>query len=286
MTRPLVPLAVALAVAGGLASCDPAFEPIAPSGRAFSMSGYLDGAADTQWVRVEALAPTIDEGDDLLDAEVTLESPDGTSTRFTQVTKRFRTGTAHLFWTTGEVTPGQTYAVVAQRSDGATTRAEVAVPDTVGVTVEVNDLENTCPAIVEIGGVEILADVQATYAEGDPAVRRARYSKLASVRETPDGFRATIYYGDDALQFGTSPFGFDGVQSEVRIAVGTEDWPVLEGLTLETALYQYVSDQIEGGVGFVGGTTSVTRPFRPTYRYIPTNPGDPRPREPCYSSQD
>lgn len=57
-----------------LAGCDQTFEPIQENNQYyFSLYGYLDAAADTQWVRVGPARQDINETPDPAGIEVTLE---------------------------------------------------------------------------------------------------------------------------------------------------------------------------------------------------------------------
>ena len=245
-----------------------AFDPIASSDRYFSLSGYLDASADTQWVRVEPVAPSVDPNPDQLDVAVALEDLNGgAAVAMGQVVRTFSTGPAHLFWTTADIRPGATYRLTVRRPDGAETRATVVVPDG-SAEVDVIDGPFVCPTLVFVRGAARVADVQARYTviDGGQVVLQRRFSKLESLIEEPDGaLRFTIYPGDDAEALGllSLPSAPDEVRSEVRVAVGSEDWPDVVGLDLETALVLTLNDRIENGVGFVGGVVTETVPFTP-----------------------
>ena len=121
------PALLALAAVALLAGCEVAFDPIEASTRYYSLSGYLDTEADTQWVRVEPLDATVEPSSDPIDAVVTLVGPGG-SARMAQRVVRPGPRVSHLFWTTADVAPGAVYTVVARRPDGAETRATVRTP--------------------------------------------------------------------------------------------------------------------------------------------------------------
>lgn len=58
-----------------LTSCDPTFEPLGENDRYhFSIYGYLDASADTQWVRVGTAREAIDDVPDPSGITVTLEN--------------------------------------------------------------------------------------------------------------------------------------------------------------------------------------------------------------------
>lgn len=279
MTRAALSL-VLLAVA----ACDTSFDPIEPSDLVFSMSGYLDASADTQWVRVEPFARTSDLSADPIDAEVALVLPDGSRQPMAQEVWTFVTGPAHLFWTVTDIVPGETYEVVARAADEAEARTTVRVPDDQAVSIDLVDGYANCPTLVAVRGAERLIDVQARYELRGPGREgeRFRFSTLPSLDVTADGaLRTRIYFGVDAefMEISGLPGSYP-VRSEVTVALGTDDWPDIEGLTLEEALRAANLGRVENGVGFVGGTVTKTFPFVPGFGFIP-GIGDPRPPEPC-----
>jgi hypothetical protein len=57
-----------------LAGCDQTFEPLQETDRVFSIYGYLEATADTQWIRVMPIRASIFSGPDPIDAVVTREN--------------------------------------------------------------------------------------------------------------------------------------------------------------------------------------------------------------------
>ena len=275
----------ALALGLALAACEAPLDPIAPSDRVFSMSGYLDASADTQWVRVEPFGAVAGPAPGAIDAAVTLVTPDGARVAMAPVVRAFETGPAHLFWTTAPIATGVTYRVEAERSDGAHARATVRIPDAQAVTLTLVDGLINCPTLVIVEGAERLADVRARYALIGPARDGEVYefSKLPSLTRSADGaFTAQVFFGEDATEMEIDLFpGVEPIAPEVVVAVATDDWPEVEGLTLEAALASAELDRVEGGVGFVGGVVTTTADFIPGYGLLPF-PLDPRPPEPCF----
>lgn len=275
----------ALLLGLALAACEAPLDPIAPSDRVFSMSGYLDASADTQWVRVEPFGTVAGPVPGSIDAAVTLVTPDGARVPMTQRVRDFQTGPAHLFWTTEPVDAGMTYRVEAERSDGALARATVRMPDDEAVTLTLVDGLINCPTLVIVEGAERLADVRARYELLGPARAGEVYefSKRASLTRGAGGaFTAQVFFGEDATAMEINLFpGVEPIAPEIVVAVATDDWPEVEGLTLEEALASAELDRVEGGVGFIGGTVTTTARFIPGYGLLPF-PLDPRPPEPCF----
>ncbi|MGB3541801.1 hypothetical protein [Rubrivirga sp.] len=267
-----------------LAACEAPLVPIAPSDLAYSLSGYLDASADTQWVRVEpfgisAVAVADLEGE--LPADVFLGLPDGSRVPMTQDVRSFVTGPAHLFWTTEDVAPGRAYRIEVEGHDGDRAVATVEVPDVDALDIELVDGVIHCPTAVLVGGVEFLVDVQSRYT--DPRTGQSfRFSKAESFTEVLSGStRASIYFGDDAALMDVPLLPWQaGVSMEVFVAVGTDDWLTPSELSLEGALSHAGLGRIEGGVGFVGGVVTRRFPFVPGVGKFPT-PYTDEPFEPC-----
>lgn len=262
-------LAVALAAVG----CEVPLDPIDRGGRAFSMSGYLDTEADTNWVRIEPLGTTFEPVEGPIDAQVVLQGPHGVAP-FTQVVRQFRSGTAHLFWTTAPVAPGQTYTVVATAADGASARARVATPAATPAP-ELVDGPTQCPTRFIYRGAGRVGDAFVTYTIAEPMRRVVRFSRFRQLVRTAEGVEATAYYGSDALDMDRDPFGVldPALSAEIALAVVTDAWP--EMTDLETALIPRDNPDIEGGVGFVGGATVFRRSFQPGVIAPPFQPAEP-----------
>lgn len=122
--------AILLAIGG----CDTHVDPFVPTDEhVFSIFGVLNPAADTQFVRVEALADTVRVGSAPdLDAIVTLEHL--ASVRVITLQDSFmRMGAGevyvHNFWTAEPVEPGASYRLTVERSDGIASWATTTVPE-------------------------------------------------------------------------------------------------------------------------------------------------------------
>lgn len=252
-----------------LAACEVPLDPIEPSDLYYSMSGYLDASADTQWVRVEPLARTADPEPGPLDAAVTLaDVASGAEVALTQDVRMFATGPGHLFWTTTDVALGGRYRVAARRPDGAEASTAVEIPADGSFTVAVQTGRKTCPTAVTVSGAERVVDVQTRYVVVRGGRRTEyRYSHAHTFEKLPDGsVRASIYYADDAERMHLDPLLEPGpagiVVSDVVVAVSTAAWPDPVGLSLEDIL-QIESFGVENGLGFVGGAVTERHPFVP-----------------------
>jgi hypothetical protein len=123
----------ACAAALGLAACDNAVEPLLDEPEAFfALHGFLDTAADTQFVRVEPLrASILGDSDAPLDAVVTsthLQTGATTTWRDSLVTlDDGRTG--HLFFARFRPLAGGDYRLTVLRPDGRASEATTHVPE-------------------------------------------------------------------------------------------------------------------------------------------------------------
>ena len=261
-----------VAALAALAACESALDPADPAGRYYSLSGYLDASADTQWVRVEPVADRIGGTAGPLDVRVTLEGP-GEAVVLEQRVVEFETGPAHLFWTTLDLEPGATYRLVAERPDGAATRTVVRLPEPFPTPTLV-DGPFQCPTQVFVEAAPVV-DVVALYRPLDGGAG-GQFSKRPSLASVVGGSqRAAIYYGDDALQMDRDPLPNGAVTAEVLVAVGTEDWPA--EATLETTAIPGRNPLVENGLGFVGGVATWRAPFTPGVGTAPPPGGTPSP---------
>jgi hypothetical protein len=121
------------------AACDESFEPTAASEFAFSVFGYLDASADTQWIRVMPMRSLRVTTRDPLGVTVTLEEL-GTG-RIIELEDSLFTFSSysdsalgaegayvHNFWTTVPIEPGATYRFVATRAGREPAEAVVEIP--------------------------------------------------------------------------------------------------------------------------------------------------------------
>ena len=282
--RRALPLSIALlAVCVPIAACSTEFDPRVDSEFYYSMWGTLDASADTQWVRIGPVRASVDPSSTPLDADVSLlRLATGGRAPFRNALLTFGTGlTAPTSWTVAPVAPGETYRIDVMGPDGAETRATVRVPNDYP-TPALTDGACSCPTRVTVSGVERLVDVVAIYRNVETGAIR-RFSKRTSIRRQPDGtWTADAYFGDDAVAMGADPFAPGAFEATLLVANGTEDWPegTLDPEDPETSVLLGDSDQIENGLGFVGGTVTKRLPFTPGFAVCPLPFGAPP--EPCF----
>jgi hypothetical protein len=131
------------------AACDESFEPFAPSEIAFSVFGYLDASADTQWIRVMPMRHLKVTSQDAIGATVTLENL-GTGRIIELRDSLFRYSSPsdpdlfaegaylHNFWSLEDIEPGAAYRFSARRDGKEPAEAVVEIPGDYGVEVAIN----------------------------------------------------------------------------------------------------------------------------------------------------
>ncbi|QXD16514.1 hypothetical protein GQ464_006080 [Rhodocaloribacter litoris] len=120
------------------AGCDDTVNPFEEEDRYFTLFGFLDTAADTQFVRVIPLRTTLlPEGPEPLDVHVTTTAlPDGRVQVWRDSVIQYADGSfGHVFYAPMQVFPSWTYRFEVRRADGATTTAETTVPPATNVRV-------------------------------------------------------------------------------------------------------------------------------------------------------
>ena len=134
-----------------LGACDSSFEPIAEGDVHFSVFGYLDAAADTQWIRVMPVRPLMTTSPDSFGATVTLEEL-GTGrvialrdsvlgfSHHADAEVDAVTAYVHDFWTTEPIRPGATYRFATTRGGDDPAEAVVEVPADYAVEVWIEQL--------------------------------------------------------------------------------------------------------------------------------------------------
>jgi hypothetical protein len=255
-------LATALAI-----GCDHPFEPFQKGEEAiFSIFGYLDLRADTQWVRVMPVRQSLLLAPEPIDAVVTLEHL-RTGRIVTLRDSLFRFvdpqlgGVAYAFnfWTTEPLEVGESYRLTAMRSDGASTTARVDLPTDLELSLFNVVRSGPDSAVLQVRAERVLF-VDVLYAMismgGDPAGSIA-------VREPGrfPGDPGTVRAFIDGRMLAREGL-VDVRRQEIRVGAARADWPYHAGLSdVAVALPGSMPSNVENGLGFVGGVVTWTIPF-------------------------
>lgn len=275
-------VAAALLHGALVAGCEQPFQPFQENtGAIFSMFGYLDLKADTQWVRVMPVRHNLLLDPQPIDAVVTLEHlGSGRVVSLNDSLFRFvdprldGVAYAYNFWTTERLAPGESYRLRAVRSDGASTTATVVMPADLEFTF-LNDIQAGRESALLRVRAERLLFVEVLFAMRNIASGEGVGS--VSVRDhwtfpaDGPGTHGVAVSGDTLFRAGLR----DARRQEIRIAVARSDWPYHPGLPdLDIALPGRVASNVENGVGFVGGVAAWTVPFHRCQELAPRGDRD------------
>lgn len=262
MDRRFLLLLMLVSAAVGV-GCEESFDPFEESDVAFSVFGYVDAAADTQFVRVTSLRQSAYE-EAPVDAVVTLEN----LTRGDAATLRdsvFLVGGAfvHNFWTDTEIESGSSYRLTIAPPEGGAATAQFETPPQFPDPELESGLSEYSSAefpptaqSMTFVGVEKLAELRVTYVLEEPATT-VTISYLDRVRYGLEG-RLTVAlnaYTDVQAAVGGAEESFCPSLRSARVfvAVATNAWPDLLDLDSETLALPATASNVEGGIGYVGG---------------------------------
>lgn len=154
-----------LAISCALVACESAVNPIIGSDLPFTMWGFMNSGADTQYVRVFPISGKLLIGqDDEIDAQVfSFDLTTGEKREWMYKKVLFdSTSAGHLFWSPFRAEYEHSYRVEVVRSDGETSRVEVTVPPEVDVAINVDEVHTIFPLTLE-GAVPNIIGAKVTY---------------------------------------------------------------------------------------------------------------------------
>ncbi|MCH8276776.1 MAG: hypothetical protein IIA50_04450 [Bacteroidetes bacterium] len=249
-----------------LASCDTSIEPFQEADLHFSIWGYLDAGADSQFVRVSPLRRSISLGDQDIDATVLLEDLEsGAKTILRDSIFVFGEKTVHNYWTDVLVEHEKTYRLSVSNSAGDVSDAVVTLPKAFpapdialmgGTGVPPEDT----PLNIKISGVDRLAAIKIIYQLGTPSdgspTEYFEVSYLDRVAVWPDFLAVAVIPYDEFFRktFSKScPLVSD---AWVVVASAGPGWPDLLNIDDGTLARPDVVTNVNNGVGFIGGISS------------------------------
>lgn len=255
-----------------LSGCDQAFEPLQENDRYhFSIYGYLDATADTNWVRVMPVRDAIYAGPEPADAVVTLEHLE-TGSVSVMNDSLFQFGSdlfARNFWTTKTLIPGDSYRLTAKNSSGQSSRVTVTLPEDYSTPV-LQQTEGEI-ALLYIDPVDHLVDLRVIYEvhfRQNYQLQRLYFpvSQLENKTLTENGYFVTVNRRNDYNYINQRLIGSGIIQPlQIFTASAGPDWvdfSVIDDQIIE--LPEGISN-IENGVGYLTGIVSKTVPFRTCY---------------------
>lgn len=265
-----------------LSGCDESFQPLQENDTApFSIYGYLDASADTQWVRVTPVRDELNMPPVKPEMDVTLEHLQSDSTTVMN-DSLFLSDAGFNFlnvWTTMDIKPGHSYRLKAERPDGLTSRATVTLPEEFPTPV-LFDYGDGCRALMRIEGVERLADVQSKWhvrilflvdgevifeREGHYTIpHRDRATRVAAGAYTV--FIDTRSERDEIMNQLFVPSGtaaqIQVLQRQLFVASGGPEW-IEDIASLDDVVYALPEglSNVENGIGYMVGIVSKTIPY-------------------------
>lgn len=258
-------LLLVLLAASALTGCDEAaFDPFEESDAAFSLFGYADVAADTQFIRVATLRASA-YAEEPVEAVGTLEHLEtGRVAVLRDSLFRFSSGAlVHNFWTAEPVEAAAAYRLTATRPDGAAASATFETPAPFpDPALESGLSPYSSPAFppraqsMTFFGIEKLADLRVTYVLEAPDLT-VTVSYLDRLFRTPEGRFALGFnaYADVQRALGGAEgAACPGLRSaRVFVAATTAEWPDLLDFDAETLALPSTFSNVAGGLGYVGG---------------------------------
>lgn len=264
----------------GFSGCKDNFQPLQENNTYyFSIYGYLNASADTQWVRVTPVREHIDSLSDLTDVSVRIENI-GTGEVITMNDSLFqRAGASYQnFWTTKPVEHNQSYRLIAEKTDGKSAQVMVQIPSELPTPVFVRQTGPGRPSeyYVLVDDQVNLADVQAIWYvrihSPNLDVQRVfsfSYRNTAERFEEFEGFYTIQLFPDAELNEIERQvlLPVDGeievIYRQVFVASsGVELSSEIASLDEITYALPDVFSNIENGVGFLAGIDSKIIPYR------------------------
>ena len=282
---------VALFLSIPLSSCNDTFSPLEKNDRLFfSVYGYLDLEADTQWIRIMPLRETISYSSDAIDASVTLTNLSTSQTTIMQDSlfqidvQGSEEDIAYWnFWTDVPLTPNTEYEIRAQRSDGRASSVRVLTPDSFPTPaldlprpgeryefievhdIDVADVRSYWQVYNIITGETIVYDFNYTqnvlrYESGLTIIRldQVRDWELIEQRN-PDYVGALVF-----------------LKGQISIVSAGEDWINFPEMDREVIALPEVTSNIVNGIGYVVGASIKVIPYDSCW-----DPADPDLLVPC-----
>lgn len=256
--------------------CEYSFEPIKKDAKQyFSMYGYLDATADTQWVRIAPTRDQLEVPDVKPEMEVKLkELETGKTVVMNDSLFLSVNGLNYLnSWTTFDIKPEQSYVLEAELPDGTSSSVSMTIPKDFP-TPNLRLLLDGCEARLDINGVETLADVQSVWhvrllLKNDSEKRFIRIPYRSEIIKRSSG-NYTVYLDTEvelnqiSKQTNVIPDSIDMIQRDIFVAAGGPEWiDHIDSIDdKEYALPEGLSN-VTNGVGYVFGIASKTVSYEP-----------------------
>lgn len=280
--RPFQTILALLAVPTILTSCDTTFEPLQENDQYhFSVYGYLDVSADTQWVRVTPVRDQLRPTGEPLDATVTLENlSNGETIVMNDSLIQILGETVPVVWTTEKIEPDTPYELHIQGKQQQESLASTHTPEEIPTPlVDLSPGSSSRPHAVFVEVPGTLVDVRAIYClreHGDSEEEFVIFSipigehRFRTSEGYPNRYRVEFrgianYLLDRVLLTPPESLSdrYEYFPRQAKVYTSNDSWPDFASLDqFEQELPEGVTSNVVGGVGFLGGLLSKTVPFK------------------------
>lgn len=252
-----------------LSGCDESFQTLKDNNEApFSMFGFIDASADTQWVRIIPLREQVETFPVKPEMDVTIEDLqtgeifEMSDSLFT-LRQEFKVLNS---WAAVDVQPGQSYLLKAILPNGLASTAFLTTPKDFP-DPDTSDFRGGCSGNLRLNGIENLADVKSVwhirfYFSGREDERIIAVPYRSRVDDFNDGKYSVYIDTIGELNFidDQSPFtadSMDVLRREIFVASAGPEWD--NNITsLDEMEYSLpiMNSNVENGVGYMIGIVS------------------------------
>lgn len=277
------PVALCLMLIPMLSSCGDSFEPFQENDKFFfTMYGYLDAAADTQWVRISPVRGTFDAPAEIPDMEVFIDDLDNDNTielnkKLVKFGNQFNVINA---WTERKIESGRSYRIRAKKPDGNESSVVVSTPEPFPVPKLLSVSIPGMPPeyFLFIDDVERLADVQSRWhiRESTEFWEEDRYMVFSlkgdaiPVNDKPGSYMVELkpdeekeFIMDESLVLSIPGGRIEFLEHQIFTASAGPEWDD-DIATIDDLVYNLPDgfSNVENGLGYLVGIFSRNVPFR------------------------
>lgn len=253
-------------------SCDETFVPLEDKSQSpFSMYGFLDASADTQWVRIIPIRDQLDMPPEKPEMIVTIENLEtGEITAMNDSLFHLRQGFNVLnSWSTVDIEPESTYRMEGELPYGLKSSVTITTPKDFPFPDLANFSDGATSGVLNLSGIGRLADVKAVwhvrfYFAGivDERVITIPYRRRVESYMNGDHtviincFRETAVIFDQTI---SPPDSINVLSRKIFVASAGPEWnkEITSLEQLEYALPQ-INSNVENGIGYMVGIVSKT----------------------------
>jgi hypothetical protein len=263
--------------------CDQTFEPLQENDKYhFSIFGYLDVSADTQWVRVSPARQQLNLPPEVPEMRVTLEHLESGETVVMNDSLFSRTSGFNYinFYTNMDIEPGETYKVKAERPDGRSSNVTISTPDNFPTPLFYIDTRGSIDGRIYqiiIRGANKITDVQTWWfvrVKSDEGVVEKKFifsyaNRLQWISAYGGAFLVEFIFEEEVAAVMNSSLirlapdaEVEILHRQVYVANGGPEWNT-EIPSLDDLIYtQLVISNVQNGVGYMVGVYSKVIPYK------------------------